>query len=100
MSGNRIFGWDYPPGAEHDPNAPYNQEDPPDKCPVCGVDNWTLFGDEWSEVYDGNFCSRKCEDKYAAQMESHADEMWNEEVEMRDYEVQYENMKRSAQRRK
>jgi len=21
------FGWDYPPGAEHDPNAPYNQKE-------------------------------------------------------------------------
>jgi hypothetical protein len=23
-----IFGWSYPPGAENDPNAPYNQPDP------------------------------------------------------------------------
>lgn len=28
------FGWWYPPGAANDPNAPYNQEDPP--CEVCG----------------------------------------------------------------
>lgn len=30
------FGWSYPPGAEHDPNAPYNQKDPP--CEVCNRD--------------------------------------------------------------
>lgn len=29
-----MFGWSYPPGAASDPNAPYNQEDPP--CEVCG----------------------------------------------------------------
>jgi len=29
-----IFGWSYPPGAANDPNAPYNQVDPP--CAVCG----------------------------------------------------------------
>ena len=28
-----IFGWDYPPGAANDPNAPYNQVD--DECPHC-----------------------------------------------------------------
>lgn len=28
------FGWDYPPGAEHDPNAPWNQPDPVE-CPWC-----------------------------------------------------------------
>lgn len=31
-----IFGWDYPPGAEHDPNAPWNQSDPETiECDVC-----------------------------------------------------------------
>ena len=29
------FGWDYPAGAENDPSAPYNQEDPPE-CVSCG----------------------------------------------------------------
>jgi hypothetical protein len=29
-----VFGWSYPPGAANDPNAPYNQQDPP--CAVCG----------------------------------------------------------------
>jgi len=27
------FGWDYPAGAEHDPNAPWNQDD--NHCPRC-----------------------------------------------------------------
>lgn len=33
-----IFGWDYPPGAENDPNAPYNQvdEDDIETCEICG----------------------------------------------------------------
>ena len=29
-----IFGWNYPPGAANDPNAPWNQE--PGPCAVCG----------------------------------------------------------------
>lgn len=41
------FGWDYPAGAQYDPNAPWNQRDLPDvnlesptageseECPVC-----------------------------------------------------------------
>jgi hypothetical protein len=29
-----IFGWSYPPGAAGDPNAPWNQVDPP--CAICG----------------------------------------------------------------
>ena len=35
---NRIFGWDYPAGAEHDPNAPWNQRDP-ELCPTCNGEN-------------------------------------------------------------
>lgn len=36
------FGWDYPAGAEHDPNAPYNQRD--EDCPKCdGLG--TILGD-------------------------------------------------------
>lgn len=29
-----VFGWSYPPGAENDPNAPYNQREPID-CSEC-----------------------------------------------------------------
>ena len=29
------FGWHYPPGAANDPNAPWNQPDPPE-CNECG----------------------------------------------------------------
>lgn len=47
------FGWRYPAGAEHDPNAPYNQEPEPDCCPVCGAEN----GGAW-----GIYCSRRCRD--------------------------------------
>lgn len=36
----RKFGWRYPPGAANDPNAPYNQPDPPE-CPECGELVWT-----------------------------------------------------------
>lgn len=32
-----IFGWSYPPGAENDPYAPYNQDSEP--CAVCGRDD-------------------------------------------------------------
>jgi hypothetical protein len=42
---DRTFGWSYPPGAEHDPSAPYNQtEDDMNamethtKCRYCGQD--------------------------------------------------------------
>ena len=31
------FGWDLPAGAEHDPAAPWNQEDA-DDCETCGGD--------------------------------------------------------------
>jgi len=31
-----VFGWHYPAGAEHDPNAPWNQPIP--KCEECKHD--------------------------------------------------------------
>lgn len=31
-----IFGWDYPPGAANDPNAPWNQIEGP--CDICAQD--------------------------------------------------------------
>lgn len=33
-----IFGWNYPPGAENDPNAPYNQVEV-DYCEVINTNN-------------------------------------------------------------
>ena len=30
-----VFGYNYPAGAEHDPNAPWNQKDP-EECSECG----------------------------------------------------------------
>lgn len=41
---SRLFGWDYPPGAENDPRAPWNQKDEPEfeysedgVCEQCGA---------------------------------------------------------------
>jgi len=45
------FGWDYPAGAEHDPYAPWNQEDPED-CPECGSEDTLYLG-----RYDGWTCN-------------------------------------------
>lgn len=36
------FGWDYPPGAEHDPNAPWNRPEEPEDEP----DDFTGNDDE------------------------------------------------------
>src|SRR5215467_14169339 len=60
------FGWSYPPGADLDPNAPYNQEDPPcdvcaqhvdncicPECPVCGdVGNSDCYIDTMPMIWD------------------------------------------------
>ena len=56
-----VFGWGYPAGAEHDPNAPWNREDPPDECPLCGLANQD---DDGKPLYDGVFCSAKCESEW------------------------------------
>ena len=52
------FGWEYPAGAEHDPNAPWNKKCPPDRCKICGVDLTPGMISDW-EV----FCSDECSDK-------------------------------------
>ena len=31
-----VFGWDYPAGAENDPNAPFNQPEALEECTECG----------------------------------------------------------------
>ena len=49
------FGWDLPPGAAHDPNAPYNQVDPPELvCRGCKT-VWAegKFYDDWLDGLDG-----------------------------------------------
>lgn len=51
------FGWSYPAGAEHDPNAPYNQPDLPEECPTCGEPNM----EDGEPTHDGVFCSPDCE---------------------------------------
>jgi hypothetical protein len=55
------FGWDYPAGAEHDPNAPWNQPDLPDECPTCRKPN---YDDDGEPLHDGVFCSQTCEDNW------------------------------------
>jgi hypothetical protein len=65
MSRRGMFGWSYPPGAASDPNAPWNQEDPPcdickrdpfdcicPECPVCGACGDPLCYDEKGNIGD------------------------------------------------
>jgi len=47
----------YPDGAEHDPDAPYNQPFEPDACPMCGEPNTNADG---SDILDGIYCSEQC----------------------------------------
>lgn len=54
------FGWDYPAGAEFDPNAPYNQEDAYEaKCAHCGF--W--FEYDLDENNPPSDCPRCIEDR-------------------------------------
>ena len=61
-----LFGWSYPPGAENDPNAPWNQKECPESCASMvevwsecgGVDACECFGpapwswpNRWLELY-------------------------------------------------
>ncbi len=64
MSRN-IFGWHYPPGAEFDPRAPWNQPDQM-TCWECGEDLPDLGEDPETELVDAveqGFCSTACEYK-------------------------------------
>jgi hypothetical protein len=55
------FGWHYPPGAENDPNAPWNQPDGEYKdCYLCGTEFEVNDDEPWT--WDG-FCSKKCRDE-------------------------------------
>lgn len=49
-----MFGWSYPAGAADDPNAPFNQDDPP--CEVCGK---FLDGDDSCDCQECPKCGRK-----------------------------------------
>ena len=46
MSIRHPFGWSYPPGAENDPNAPYNQDDEGEEL---GEDENYEPGDTWDD---------------------------------------------------
>lgn len=52
----RIFGWDYPPGAENDPRAPWNQVGDEDHCDRCGEE----LDEDWDEV-----TCKECQEKQA-----------------------------------
>ena len=41
------FGWDYPAGAENDPNAPWNQTDNEDCSCDSAVKEWNPKVKEW-----------------------------------------------------
>lgn len=46
---NKVFGWNYPAGAEHDPRAPWNQDNrevPAWRCPNCGKQD-SVTPDDW-----------------------------------------------------
>jgi hypothetical protein len=66
---NFNFGWGYPPGAENDPNAPWNQEDP--LCEKC------------DEIAVEECCGKQyCEECLEGHMkEEHSEEEEEEEVE-------------------
>lgn len=59
--GRNTFGWSYPAGAEHDPNAPWNQPDLPEECPTCRKSSTDEDGDA---LHDGVFCSLDCESRW------------------------------------
>lgn len=48
------FGWAYPAGAEHDPNAPWNEQPEVEECPICGK----LNRDAEDHLYP--YCSERC----------------------------------------
>jgi hypothetical protein len=54
--GRNIFGWDYPPGAEGDPNAPWNQRpDETQDCEDCDGKGY-IFDIELNENVECKFC--------------------------------------------
>ena len=47
---------DYPPGAEHDPRAPYNEPDGDGECAYCGEpcdgELWSCHEDQQADMRD------------------------------------------------
>lgn len=64
----RVFGYSYPAGAENDPNAPYNQIEEPEECPVCGEPNVDKEGNP-TYPHDPSFCSNECYISYCIRLE-------------------------------
>ena len=84
---SNVYGWGYPPGAEHDPNAPWNLPDMPESCEKCGEDflgDWDQVeatcgdtdGREWTEIHClecvGEFRCFECLEIYPIEDESSA----------------------------
>lgn len=86
----RESGW-YPPGAEFDPNAPYNQVEPPEREYKVSATYCIRRTDElWSSKYDEdeNLCDpqREWESVYMTPLElfRHCRELAERMLEMRD----------------
>lgn len=77
------IGWDYSSGAANDPNAPWNQEDPPEECecPVCGKCNVDLeTGDALCEEAFP-YCSKQCELDDESNRKREMDDLdWNDKL--------------------
>ncbi len=68
---DRLFGWDYPPGAANDPRAPYNQGDEP-PCWDCDHPH------DIHEISGGRCLEDGCECKEY----EHPDDMFEEDDEL------------------
>ncbi|MEE8482811.1 MAG: hypothetical protein V3S12_05610 [Acidiferrobacterales bacterium] len=61
------FGWNYPPGAANDPNAPYNQVEDDVHCVYCGADlpdDVTDYSQLDEDAVMEGFCNADCMDKF------------------------------------
>jgi len=67
MMSKNPFGWGYPAGAENDPNAPWNEPEMPEECPMCGEPNTDEDGEPLFD--DPSFCSKKCYQRFLIEYE-------------------------------
>ena len=56
-----IFGWNYPPGAENDPNAPWNQDSAP--LYICRICKKEIGEDEGVIETDDSFICDDCNEE-------------------------------------
>jgi hypothetical protein len=72
-----LFGWDLPPGTANHPYAPWNIEEPPENCPMCGKPN---TDDDGNPIFDDpGFCSQACLDRYEEELMEHRIRDYEEE---------------------